>query len=174
VSKQPRIAGIAFLALIVIAVISLAGMYTFSMPRRLVALGTPIRQDDFVYTVTAVGRAPQISNGAASAKANGMFYLVTIRVDNHARRVDFKWDEKIPHIVDAHGRRFDKSTEGQAALDASVKPRYSIPAGESRSFQAVFDVPENMDKPALVLDNGILMGDVFNLVAYRRIGVMLY
>ena len=41
-------------------------------------------------------------------------------------------------------------------------------------FQAVFDVPTSIEKPSLAFDNGILMGDVFDLVAYRRIGVMLY
>ena len=154
--------------------LAIAGLYTFSTPQRFVVLGTPIQQDDFVYVVTAVGRTPQISNRLATAKANGIFYIVTIRVDNQARRVAFKWDERIPHIVDAQGTRYDKSHDGQAALDAATKPRYTIPAGQSATFQAVFDVPADIERPVLAFDNGILMGDLFNLIAYRRIGVNLY
>lgn len=156
------------------AVLAIAVSYTFATPRHLVALGTPIHQDDFVYTVTGVGRTPKISNTASSATAHGEFYIVSIRVDNDARRAGFVWDERIPHIVDAQGLRYDKSPDGQAALDASLKPRFAIAPGNSDTFQAVFDVPPNIEKPALVFDNGILMGDVFNLVAYRRIGVELY
>jgi hypothetical protein len=164
------IAGVLVLAFILAG----AYLYTSATPRDFVALGTPIQQDDFVYVVTGVGRAPAISNTAASATAHGIFYIVTIRVDNNARRVDFKWDERIPHIVDARGIRYDKSAEGQAALDASIKPKYTIGPGESASFQAVFDLPANVKKPVLALDNGLLLGDLGNFASYRRIGVMLY
>jgi Domain of unknown function (DUF4352) len=174
VGTRLRITGVAVVAVLVAIALAVAGLYTFSTPQHFVALGTPIQQDDFVYVVTAIGRTPEISNTAATAKANGIFYIVTIRVDNQARRVAFKWDERIPHIVDALGTRYDKSREGQAALDAATKPRYTIPAGQSATFQAVFDVPTDIEKPVLAFDNGILMGDLFNLIAYRRIGVNLY
>jgi hypothetical protein len=165
--------GFVFVAVIA-GVLAIAALYTFATPHRFVALGTPVRQDDFAYTVTGVGRAPMISNNAASATAHGVFYIVSIRVDNNARRVGFVWDEHIPHIVDEHGHRWDVSNSGQAALDSSLKPRFAIAAHESRTFEAIFDVPVDIAKPVLVFDNGILMGDVFNLVAYRRIGVVLY
>jgi hypothetical protein len=169
-----RVLGVGAFGVVLAGVLALAGLYTFATPRHVVPLGTSIQQDDFIYTVTGVGRAREISNSVAKATAQGVYYIVAIRVDNDARRVAFVWDERIPHIVDAAGHRFDSSREGQAALDASLKPRFSIDPGESRTFQAVFDVPANIQKPLLVFDNGILMGDVFNLVAYRRIGVQLY
>lgn len=174
VSTRLRITGVAVVGVLVAIALALAGLYTYSTPQHFVALGTPIQQDDFEYVVTAIGRTAQISNSSATAKANGIFYIVTIRVDNRARRVAFKWDERIPHIVDAQGMRYDKSRDGQAALDAGAKPRYTIPAGQSATFQAVFDVPTDIEKPVLAFDNGILMGDLFNLIAYRRIGVDLY
>ena len=166
--------GFGAFGIVLVGVLTLAALYTFSTPNRFVTLGTPIHQDDFVYTVTGVGRTPKISNSASRATAQGEFYIVSIRVDNDAKRVGFVWDERIPHIVDRQGQRYDKSPAGQAALDASLKPRFSIAPGDSSTFQAVFDVPSNIEKPALVFDNGILMGDVFNFVAYRRIGVELY
>jgi hypothetical protein len=174
VKKRSRLLAIVAGALIVALIVAGAFLYTFATPRHFVALGTPIRQDDFVFVVTGVGRAPAISNSAASATAHGIFYIVTIRVDNNARRVDFKWDERIPHIVDAQGHRYDKSRDGQAALDAFDTPKYTVGPGESSSFQAVFDLPVDVDKPVVALDNGILMGDLFNLAAYRRVGVILY
>lgn len=169
-----RVTGVLVVGILVLISIFVALAYTVATPRHFVAMGTPIRQDDFVYVVTGVGRTPEISNHAATARANGVFYIVTIRVDNDAKRVSFRWDERIPHIVDAQGHRYDKSTDGQAALNAATNPNYSIPAGQSASFQAVFDVPADIDKPAVALDNGILMGDIFNFAAYRRIGVTLY
>jgi hypothetical protein len=155
-------------------VLAIAALYTFARPNQFVALGTPLRQGDFVYTVTGIGRAPMISNKAASAAAQGVFYIVSIRVDNNARRVGFVWDEHIPHILDEHRHRWEVSNTGQAALDSSLKPRFAIAAHESRTFEAIFDVPVDIAKPVVVFDNGILMGDVFSLVAYRRIGVALY
>lgn len=165
---------VAGIVLFVVAILVIAGAYTFAKPSHHIALGAPVRQDDFVYTATAVGRTPAIANQAAHAKADGMFYIVTIHVDNNAKRVSFRWDEKIPHIVDGQGHRFEFSRAGQAALDADTHPRFSIPAGSSASYQAVFDVPADIASPVLVFDNGIMMGDIFNLSAYRRVGVMLY
>ena len=172
--KGLRITGVAIVLALVVIALGLAALYTFSTPHRFVPLGTPIQQDDFIYVVTGIGRTPTIGSGATTTKAKGTFYIVSIRVDNDAKRVAFKWDERIPHIVDADGQRYDKSPEGQAALDAAVKPRFTVPAGESATFQAVFDVPTNIRKPVLALDNGILMGDLFNLAEYRRVGVVLY
>lgn len=172
--KDWRLLSILAIGIVLLAAISIAVLYTFSGPRHVVGLDTPIRQDDFVYSVTAVGRTRAISNRAASATARGEFYIVAVHVENDARRVSFVWDERIPHIVDAQGRRWDHSPQGQAALDAAITPSFSIPAGESRTFQTVFDVPLTIEKPTLVFDNGILIGDVFNLAAYRRIGVQLY
>jgi hypothetical protein len=173
-SKTWRFLGAGIFVAVIGGALALASLYTFSKPRQIVALGTPIRQDDFVYTVTGFGRTPMISNKFARAIARGVFYIVSIRVDNNARRVGFVWDEHIPHIVDEHGQRWDASDAGQAALDAYNKPRFSIAPHNSRTFEAIFDVPTDIAKPVLVFDNGILMGDVFNLVAYRRIGVVLY
>lgn len=160
--------------IVLVAVLAVASLYTHSMPHHFVPLGTSIHQDDFFYTVTGVGRSARISNSAGNATAQGQFLIVAIRVDNDAKRVAFVWDERIPHIVDSQGNRYDKSPDGQAALDAALKPRFSIAPGDSNTFQAVFDVPPTIEKPALVFDNGILMGDVLNLAAYRRIGVELY
>jgi hypothetical protein len=166
--------GIGIFVVVVLGALAVTVLYTFSTPRSFVALGTPIRQDDFVYTVTGVGRTPQISNTFGSARAHGIFYIVTIRVENNARRAGFIWDENIPHIVDASGHRWDIAKQAQATLDASLRPRFSIAAHGRGTFESIFDVPMDITKPVLVFDNGILMGDVLNLGAYRRVGVMLY
>jgi hypothetical protein len=166
--------GIGIFVAVVLGALAITALYTFSRPRSFVALGTPIHQGDFVYTVTGVGRTPQISNTFGSARAHGIFYIVTIRVENDARHAGFIWDENIPHIVDANGHRWDIAKQAQAALDASMRPKFAIAAHGRSTFQSIFDVPADIDKPVLVFDNGILMGDVLNFGAYRRIGVMLY
>jgi len=149
-------------------------VYAFSRPQVFVGLGVPIRQDDFTYTVTAVGKAKTVGEDSEAVRARGIFYLVTVRLDNHALRVPYEWDDRVAHIVDAKGVTYGVAPHAQAKLNHGHPTSHSVPAGGHASFQLAFDLPQTAQKPALAFSNGILMGDVFDLVAYRRTGVTLY
>ncbi len=150
------------------------GLYAFSVPRVFVGLGVPIHQDDFTYTVTAVGKAKTVGEGSRAVRARGIFYLVTVRLDNHALRVPYEWDDRVAHVVDANGITYGVAPEVQAKLNEDHSISHVVPAGGHASFQLAFDLPATAPKPALAFSNGILMGDVLDLVAYRRTGVALY
>jgi Domain of unknown function (DUF4352) len=149
-------------------------LYAFSVPHVFVGLGVPIRQDDFTYTVTAVGKAKAVGKGSQAVRARGIFYLVTVRLDNHALRVPYEWDDRVAHVVDADGTAYGVAPQVQAQWSDGHPPSHLVPAGGHASFQLAFDIPQTATKPALAFSNGILMGDVFDLVAYRRTGVALY
>src|SRR5579864_5602872 len=141
------------------------GAYTFARPNALVNLGTPIRQDDFTYTVTNARKASELTVGSRSIKARGIFYIVTVRLDNHAVRVPFEWDDNIVHLIDNSGHSYDISDVAQSVFDRQNSYR-SVPAGDSASFEVVFDLPRQVQRPVVVFKNGILMGDAFDFVAY--------
>lgn len=149
-------------------------VYAFSKPQVFVGLGVPIRQDDFTYTVTAVGKAKTVGRGSQAVRARGIFYLVTVRLDNHAVRVPYQWDDSVAHVIDASGATYGVAAQVQAKLNEDNPTSHVVPAGGHASFQLAFDLPQDAPKPALAFSNGILMGDVFDLVAYRRTGVVLY
>src|SRR5579859_7315593 len=65
-----------------------------------VAIGQPIRQDDFLYTVVGVAKARTVGDDAHKAVAHGVFYVTTIQVDNQAMRVGYQWDPSIVYVTD--------------------------------------------------------------------------
>ncbi len=163
---------VASMAVILLAVLYWT-LYAFASPRQYVGMGTAIRQDDFDYTVTGVKKLPAIEAGSHKLRARGIFYVVTIRLDNHALRVPFDWDDGIVRIVDKTGHQFKVDPAAQAALVTQTVVDRLVPAGSHRSFQTVFDLPKDIDHPAVAFENGILMGDAFDFVKYRRIAVAL-
>jgi hypothetical protein len=84
-------------AFVGIAVLTLGFLYFRSLPPDVVAVGAPVRQDDFTYTVTRVVR--HRTNGLVS-------YVVTVRVDNEAKLVDYRWSDDIVYVTDSNGRRY--------------------------------------------------------------------
>ena len=160
------------LVLVVVVIAVYAGLYFLARPTAQVALGTPIRQDDFTYTVVHAAKAQTLVVNGRSIRARGSFYIVTVRLDNNAVRVPFEWRDDIAQLVDAHGNKYRVDTNALGSAPAYERER-SVPAGQNASFMLVFDVPKTIEQPLLVFDNGIMMGDAFNFVAYRRMGVVM-
>jgi hypothetical protein len=131
-------------------------------PTRLVQRGAQIRQDDFQYSVVGVNRTRVIGRTAA----RGVFYVVTVAVENDALRVDYVWDPSIVRVVDAQGTTY-------RALDFMHGASTRIPAGATRRFEVAFDLPQRVRDPALAFSNGILMGDVFDGASYAKARIPL-
>jgi hypothetical protein len=125
-----------------------------SSPETIVAVGEPVRQDDFLYTVARVGKHSENGNVA---------YLVTIRVDNQAEVVDYRWRDEIAYVTDAAGSQYH--AEPGPVNDSE---RLAISAGESAAYTLAFVLPLTAKTPVLRYSNGILMGDVSDGAAYRR------
>ena len=145
-------------ALIGLALIAIVITYVRSPPMDIVPIGQPLRQDDFTYTVTRVLK---------ERTADTVSYVVTIRVNNDAKRVDYRWSDDMVFVTDAAGRRY------RAAAPAASADRAAIPPGASAAYDLTFDLPADAMNPMLRYWNGILMGDVFDGLAYARAAVAL-
>ena len=148
--------GAAFLAVVAVAA---AVIYIHALPDTVVAVGEPVRQDDFQYTVTRVVK---------HRHNDSIWYGVTIRVDNNAKVVDYRWRDEIAYVTDAAGRRYRALSDSQSATDHPP-----IPAGASAAYTMTFVLPASEHNPTLHYSNGILMGDIFDGVAYQRATIPL-
>ncbi|HEY7994344.1 MAG TPA: DUF4352 domain-containing protein [Candidatus Eremiobacteraceae bacterium] len=146
--------------------------YSGSPPYQ-VAIGEPIRQDDFLYTVVGVTKARTVGDDAHRAVAHGVFYVTTIQVDNQAMRVGYQWDPSIVFVTDDAGNRYSMSLDAQRAIDATRPVGTMIDAGRSARYEVAFDLPSDTRHPVLGFSNGVMMGDVFNGAAYTRARVPL-
>ena len=153
----------------------IAGIIFFysGAPPYQVAIGEPIRQDDFLYTVVGVTKARTVGDDAHKAVAHGVFYVTTIQVDNQAMRVGYQWDPSIVFVTDDAGMRYNMSLDAQRAIDATRPVGTMIDAGKSARYEVAFDLPSDARHPMLGFSNGIMMGDVFNGAAYTRARVPL-
>jgi hypothetical protein len=160
-------------AVIVLVVGCYLVLYAVAKPRQYVNMGTPIRQDDFTYTVVGVHKAATLGHGARQICARGIFYIVQVRLDNHALRVPFEWDDGIVRIIDSGNQTYRADGAAQKLLLAATPVEHAVPPGASATFPVAFDLPTSVRGPAVAFENGILMGDAFNFVAYRRVAVAL-
>lgn len=148
-------------------------IFTSGSPSYEVAIGQPIRQDDFLYTVVGVTKARTVGDDAHKAVAHGVFYVTTIEVDNQAVRVGYQWDPSIVYVSDDTGKRYAMTLDGQRALDTMHPVDSMVDAGRSARYEVVFDLPADARHPVLGFANGVMMGDVFNGAAYTRARVPL-
>jgi uncharacterized protein DUF4352 len=146
-------------ALIGLALIAIVSTYVRSLPMDIVPIGQPVRQDDFTYTVTRILK---------ERNADTVSYVVAIRVNNDAKRVDYRWSDDAVFVADAAGRRYRAASSTTLAAD-----RAPIPPGASAAYDLTFRLPADAKNPMLRYWNGILMGDVFDGLAYARTAVAL-
>jgi hypothetical protein len=144
---------------VVVVILAIGLVYIGSLPARVIAVGTPVRQDDFSYTVTRVTKHRRTENIA---------YEVTIRVDNQAKVVDYQWRDAIAYVSDTAGRQYRAQPNPR---DGSDRP--PIAAGSSAEYTLTFVLPATAQRPTLRYSNGILMGDVFDGAAYLRAAIPL-
>ena len=146
---------------LIFAAVVIAGVgYLRSLPVAIVAVGAPVRQDDFRYTVTRVLK---------HRTTDTVSYVVTIRVDNDAKQVSYVWRDDSAYVVDSVGHHYF----ARNSASPGRRDRQPISAGDSASYDLTFDVPAPAVGPMLRYSNGILMGDVFDLGAYTRAAVPL-
>ena len=120
-------------------------------PVREVAIGTPIRHDDFFFTMTNV------------ARSGGAHYDVTVLVQNRARRVDYEWRDTIAYVQVGGGKRYAPVSDA----------RFIIGPGVSREAHVAFELPAGAKDVDLRFWDGIFMGDAFDAAAYSRTAVRL-
>src|ERR1700740_1004776 len=100
-----------------------------------VSLNHEIQYDDFAFAVLSVRQATELGLAAAPVKSKGEFYVVTLKIANHAKRVDYKYKRDCALLIDESGREYQHSPVGQTALERSLIPAElclaPIPAGQT-------------------------------------------
>jgi len=120
-----------------------------------VAPGTPIRHDDFLFTVRAIRLQPP-------TKLKDR-YVIDLDVENQAREVHYRWDDRTAYVRDERGHSY-----------YAENPReLSITPGHTVRIRLKFALPHDLRTPHLRFWDGIFMGDVLNGVRYARAATAL-
>lgn len=119
-----------------------------------VAIGTPIRHDDFTFTVRSVR-----NQQAKRART----YEVVVDIENQARVVNYSWNDRIAYVRDGRGPRY----YSQESRSVAIAP------GQTARVRLHFVVPETLHSPQLRFWDGVFMGDALNGVRYARAAVAL-
>jgi hypothetical protein len=137
---------------------------------QIVGLNQEIQYDDFAFSVTGVRKANSLGNGSSLASAHGVYYVVTLKIANHAKRVDYNFKQASTRLVDVEEKEFRVSTGGQQALETTIGKQCSspIPAGASCVTEVVFDLPADAEVKQFRISEGGFVGDVLDMVFYGR------
>ena len=145
-----------------------------SQKENIIGLKEKIQHDDFEYSVQNVEKTERIGN----IESKGMFYLVTFRVENDAKRVEHKWDNNIAYVTDKNETIYKNIYDLQINLkkvrDFSLKERYITYAGQNEETILVFDTPNDVKEPYLKVNGEFLMGDLFDGSQFKNTKVKLF
>jgi hypothetical protein len=140
-----------------IAYLSTVALVAANTPQRVIPLDHDLCLDEMCFAVTNV----QTASSIGSAPAAGIFYIVTVRVSNHARG-----RAQSEHALHARlwspGRQYQQSPAGQSAWDAAHSRNLPLATrvqpGQSILSDQVFDVTAEASDSGLVLSNGFTPG----------------
>ena len=132
-----------------------------TQPQRTIPMGQERCFDEMCFSVINVQVVPQLGPASQPVKADGMFYVIGMRVSSHSRgRTQSEsrlrallWDSGNYYGVSSGGQQGWEAVHGETAkLTARLRP------GESIESVQVFDVPKEASAPGLVLSHGFTPG----------------
>lgn len=164
--------GLAVTAAIVAAIgLSLLAMLA-ALNRRdqAVGLNQEIQYDDFAFSVLGVRKASALGSGDTQTNARGVYHVVTLKIANHAKRVDYTFKKASAILVDDRGREFHLSVDGQQTLKStqSNKCNGPIPAGASCTAEIAFDLPADALPSQMRFSEGDSIGEILDVVFYGK------
>jgi len=143
-------AAIYLVALVVVSLVS---------PQRVLAVGEDRCFDDWCVAVENVTITPELGQGESLLRANGAFYVVTLRLSNRARGRDQRAGSAAIHLIDDLDRWHDASPRGQRAYVAQHGPvaplTATIPLGQSLTTVQVFDLPMESHDVGLAVEHPV-------------------
>jgi Domain of unknown function (DUF4352) len=156
----------------IVAAIGVSLLATLALLNRrdqFVGLNQEIQYDDFAFSVQDVRQTGALGNGEFKTKPQGLYYVVTLKIANHAKRVTYRFKYESAKLVDAGNREFRFSPAGQRALESATGKRCGdpIPAGRSCVTEVVFDLPADTELKQFRISEG-LVGDILNAIFYGK------
>src|SRR5436853_1712629 len=154
-------------ALVIICIALLGILALLNRHSQVVGLNQEIQYDDFAFAALGVRQAATISNAPEPQRARGVYAMVTMKIANHAQRVDFTFDKSTVILVDEQGNEYHWSADVQRTYDAT-RPQGEpcaepIAAGVSCVTEVIFDVPATA-RIAQVRISGGPVGDVLDTI----------
>ncbi len=112
-------------------------------------------------SVEAVQRVSHVGQDAEQVQADGVFYLITVRVNNDGVQARLPLRNPKATLIDAYGVTYTRSLEAEQALaEAKGVPMAfarSVSAGHSYTKTLVFDVPPGVRAPKLLVTQGMVL-----------------
>lgn len=135
-----------------------------------VGLNQEIQYDDFAFSVQGVRKTDSLGVGEFNTKPQGLYYVISLKIVNHAKRVDFRFKYESAKVLDVEDKQFGWSPAGQRALESSTRKRCDqpIPAGTSCTTEVVFDLPADAELKHFRISEGGLVGDILDVIFYGK------
>lgn len=110
-------------------------------------------------SVENVEKTKTLGDGPRQRTAGGIYYVVTVKVSSDAKAATLSLSEPETVIVDDHGQKYERALEAENQLaSAKGKPvSFTQEVGPQGGFftqDLVFDLPQNVKNPRLLLNEG--------------------
>jgi len=129
------------------------------LPQRVLAVGEDRCFDDWCLAVSGVTVAPQLGEGDELVRAEGRFYVVTLRLSNRARGREQRAGSVAVHLLDQRGHVYDVSIRGQRAFESrngvSAPLTSAIATGRFVDTVQVFDLPTDSAEVSLTVEHPV-------------------
>lgn len=122
--------------------------------KQIAKVGEAVQDGDVAFTAVSVDTATTLGNQFTKRDAQGMFYIITLKVENKGKETKTV-DSSMISLTDSQGRKFDRSIEGQTAKGLSqgkvdlflqqVQPSLGV------TGDIVFDIPKDATGLKLVV-----------------------
>jgi hypothetical protein len=137
-------------------------------PQRIFAIGEDRCFDDWCVAVRDFKVTHDLGPGVDAIKENWQFYVVTIRLSNHARGRSQRASSATVRLVDGEGRVYEVSHEGQAAYEAqhgTAPPLTStIDLGQFIDTVRVFELPADSRDVSLTIQHPVGLSPVLFII----------
>jgi len=128
-------------------------------PQRVLAIGNDRCFDDWCVAVEDVTFTRALGQGDRAVTANGVFYVVRLRLSNHGHGRPQRASSAAVHLIDGRGQRYDASRQGQDAFEAQRGPAplltSTIPVGQPVNTVQVFDLPKDARNVGLTIEHPV-------------------
>lgn len=128
----------------------------------LLAMGEKMRFDEWCISAERATQMPTIGESAMAIDADGVFWLVTVKVSSEAKRRAQRATDAAVWLIDSQSVRYYPSAEGESVLDAIAGsgPELSTMLAPGGSFErtVVFDVPKDSADLKLGVTHGFFPG----------------
>lgn len=118
-------------------------------------------------SVEDVQRVARLGEGAGQVQADGVFYLITVRVSSDAVRAKLPLVNPKATLIDDAGATYGRSLDAERLLAAAegvpVDFAQSVSAGDSYTKTLVFDVPSGVRAPTLLITEGVVLERLIEL-----------